>query len=300
MNRLMELTGITQKYKEKIVLADLSLSIFQHQIAALVGRNGSGKSTLLKIIAGLLKPEQGEINKLLHPLKVGYVPEVTPADLPFTPEEYLMHMGTIRGMDKQRLRNRIDVLIHTFHLQSDAHIKMNQFSKGMKQKVMIMQAMLEETDLLILDEPLSGLDPKAQLELEYVLLALKEKGLSILLTCHETKLLENVVDRMLLLQDHKIVEPALSNTSVQKINRLIFEISSQQTFEELLPFMEITQKSNIDSMIMRLEATIKEEHTDDLIRQLLLKQASIKQLMPLNKAKEAFYHNFLKREDHIL
>lgn len=123
MNRLMELTGITQKYKEKIVLADLSLSIFQHQIAALVGRNGSGKSTLLKIIAGLLKPEQGEINKLLHPLKVGYVPEVTPADLPFTPEEYLMHMGTIRGMDKQRLRNRIDVLIHTFHLQSDAHIK---------------------------------------------------------------------------------------------------------------------------------------------------------------------------------
>lgn len=300
MNRLMELTGITQKYKEKIVLADLSLSIFQHQIAALVGRNGSGKSTLLKIIAGLLKPEQGEINKLLHPLKVGYVPEVTPTDLPFTPEEYLMHMGTIRGMDKQRLRSRIDVLIHTFHLQSDAHIKMNQFSKGMKQKVMIMQAMLEETDLLILDEPLSGLDPKAQLELEYVLLALKEKGLSILLTCHETKLLENVVDRMLLLQDYKIVEPALSNTSVQKINRLIFEISSQQTFEELLPFMEITQKSNIDSMIMRLEATIKEEHTDDLIRQLLLKQASIKQLMPLNKAKEAFYHNFLKREDPIL
>ncbi|MGM9948867.1 MAG: ABC transporter ATP-binding protein [Lysinibacillus sp.] len=295
MNKIMEVTGLGKKYKDKMVFENLSLSIFQHQIVALVGSNGSGKSTLLKIIAGLAKPDEGDVNKLIHPLKIGYVPEVTPADLPFTPEEYLMHMGAIRGMDRQPLRERIDMLMTTFHLQHDAHLKMKHFSKGMKQKMMIIQALLEETDLLILDEPLSGLDPQAQMDVEQLLLALKERGLSIILTCHETKLLENVADRMLLLQHHQIVETTDLDTTGQKRNALIFEIPIQQTLNELLPFMEITQKGQVDAMAMRVEAIVKEEDTDDLIRHLLLKRASIKQLIPVNNTKEAFYRSFSKR-----
>ncbi len=300
MNKIMELTGITKKYKEKMVLDNLSLSIYQQQIAALVGSNGSGKSTLLKITAGLVKADRGAINKLIHPLKIGYVPEVTPADLPFTPEEYLMHMGTIRGMDKQLLKNRIEMLVHTFQLQSNIHIKMSRFSKGMKQKMMIMQAMLEETDLLILDEPLSGLDPKAQMDLEKLLLTLKEQGLSILLTCHETKLLENAVDRVLFLQNHQVIDSTLSTDTIQKVNKLIFEIPARQTFEELLSSMKITQKVHLTPMIIRVEAVVNEEATDDLIRQLLVKQASIKQLLPINEAKEAFYQGFFKQGDEKL
>ena len=299
MNKIMELTGIGKKYRGKTILENTSLSIFQHQIAALVGSNGSGKSTLLKIIAGLAKPDEGDINKLIHPLKIGYVPEVTPADLPFTPEEYLMHMGTIRGMGKPLLRKRIDLLISTFHLQSDAHLKMNHFSKGMKQKMMIIQALLEETDLLILDEPLSGLDPQAQMDVEQLLLALKNSGLSILLTCHETKLLENVADRMLSLQHHQVFDTTASDTASQKVNRLIFEIPGRKTFEELLSLMEVTQKSGMASGMMRVEATVKEEDTDDLLRQLLIRGASIKQLMPINNTKEAFYRSFFKQGDEL-
>ena len=299
MNKIMEVTGIEKKYRGKTILENTSLSIFQHQIVALVGSNGSGKSTLLKIIAGLAKPDEGDINRLIHPLKIGYVPEVTPADLPFTPEEYLMHMGTIRGMDKQLLRQRIDLLITTFHLQSDTSIKMNHFSKGMKQKMMIIQALLEETDLLILDEPLSGLDPQAQMDVEQLLLALKERGLSIILTCHETKLLENVADRMLLLQNHQVAEPTVPDMAGQKMNTLIFELPIQQTLKELLPFMKITQKDHVNPRVMRVVATVKEEDTDDVIRQLLSKRASIKQLMPVNNTKEAFYHSFFKRGDEL-
>lgn len=294
MKKIMELNGVTKKYKDKTVLANLSLSLFQQQIVALVGSNGSGKSTLLKIIAGLVKPEQGAINKLIRPVKIGYVPEVTPADLPFTPVEYLKFMGTIRGMDQQLLKSRIDMLIHTFHVQNDTDIKMSRFSKGMKQKIMIMQALLEETDLLILDEPLSGLDPQAQLDLEELLLSLKERGLSILLTCHETKLLENVVDRMLLLQDHQIIERAILPHSLKRMNQLIFEIPVQQSFEKWFSSIKITQKVHLTPSIMRVEAIVGEEVTDDLIRKLLVKQASIKQLLPVSEAKEIFYHSFFQ------
>ena len=300
MKRIMELTGITKKYKDKTVLDNLSLSLFQQQIVALVGSNGSGKSTLLKIIAGLVKPEQGTINNLIHPVKIGYVPEVTPANLPFTSVEYLKHMGTIRGMDQQLLKSRIDMLIHTFRVQNDTDIKMSRFSKGMKQKIMIMQALLEETDLLILDEPLSGLDPQAQLDLEELLLSLKEKGLSILLTCHETKLLENVVDRMLLLQDHQIIEHTILSHPIKKMNKLIFEVPVQQSFEKWFSTLTITQKAPVTPSIMRVEAIVSEETTDDLIRQLLVKQASIKQLLPVSEAKETFYHSFFKQGDETL
>ncbi|WP_431026881.1 ABC transporter ATP-binding protein [Lysinibacillus sp. LZ02] len=292
MTMIMQLKDVHKQYKNKKVLENISLSIFQGEIVALVGKNGSGKSTLLKIIGGLAKPDRGELNQCMQPLKIGYVPEVTPVDVRFTPEEYLLHMGTIRGMDKQQLRNRIDVLIHTFHLQSDTQTRMSHFSKGMKQKIMIMQAMLEETDLLILDEPLSGLDPKAQTDLEQLLLTLKERGLSIILTCHETKLLENVVDRVLLIKDCQLVQPNVLDEATEQMNQLIFEIPAQQSFKELLPFIEITKKSSLNAMVNRIEGIVKEENTDKMIRALILNEASIKQLLPINKKKESFYQNF--------
>ncbi|MFF5994942.1 ABC transporter ATP-binding protein [Lysinibacillus sp. KU-BSD001] len=292
MTMIMQLKNVHKQYKDKKVLENISLSIFQGEIVALVGKNGSGKSTLLKIIGGLARADRGELKQCIQPLKIGYVPEVTPVDVRFTPEEYLLHMGTIRGMNQQQLRNRIDVLIHAFHLQNDVKTRMSHFSKGMKQKTMIMQAMLEETDLLILDEPLSGLDPTAQADLEQLLLTLKERGLSIILTCHETKLLENAVDRVLFIKDCQLVETNVAYEATEQMNQLIFEISIQQSCKELLPFIEITKQSSLNAKVNRIEAMLKEENTDKVIRALILKEASIKQLLPINTKKESFYQNF--------
>ena len=292
MKTIMVVQNITKRYKNKKILDTTSFSICANQIVALVGKNGSGKSTLLKMIGGLVTPDSGTILKNIQPLKIGYVPEVTPSNILFSPEDYLFHMGRIRGLPKKQLQHRIDDLLDIFNLQDSRKIRIPVFSKGMKQKVMIMQALLEETDLLILDEPLSGLDPKAQSDLEDTLLILKDKGLSIILTCHETKLLEKIVDKILLINDYQVIQTTtMLNLSHQK-NSLIFEIPNQVSLDELRPFIEIVHISPKNSKIHEVKVIVKQEDTDIILLELLNRNASIKQLQHINQVKEDFYKQF--------
>lgn len=292
MNTIMEIKNISKQYRGKKILENATFSICANQIIALVGKNGSGKSTLLKIIAKLVDADSGSIVKHRQSLKIGYVPEVTPSHILFTPEEYLYHMGSIRGMTKKQLQQRINDLLELFHLQDARNIRIDNFSKGMKQKVMIMQAMLEDTDLLILDEPLSGLDPKAQSDLEETLSILKDRGLSIVLTCHETKLLQHLVDTVLVIQNNKVIQSDSTHKRITSKNKLIFEISSEELVDNLLPILEIQQQSLLNNGCFEVITFIKAQDTDPVLLELLHKKASIKQLIPINEKEEQFYTHF--------
>ncbi|MFJ8087880.1 ABC transporter ATP-binding protein [Lysinibacillus sp. NPDC095746] len=292
MNTIMEIQNISKQYKGKKILENATFSICANQIIALVGKNGSGKSTLLKIIAELVDADSGSIVKHRQSLKIGYVPEVTPSHILFTPEEYLYHMGRIRGMARKQLQLKINELLKLFNLQDARNIRIVNFSKGMKQKVMIMQAMLEDTDLLILDEPLSGLDPKAQSDLEETLSILKDKGLSIVLTCHETKLLQHLVDTVLVIQNNKIIQADSFNKKDIQKNKLIFEISNDKLLDNLLPFLEIQRQSLLNNGCHEVITVIKTEDTDLVLLDLLQKKASIKKLIPINQKEEQFYTHF--------
>jgi len=292
MNTIMEIQNISKQYRGKTILESATFSICANQIIALVGKNGSGKSTLLKIIAELVDADSGSIVKHRQSLKIGYVPEVTPSHILFTPEEYLYHMGSIRGMTKKQLQQKINELLELFHLQEARNIRIVNFSKGMKQKVMIMQAMLEDTDLLILDEPLSGLDPKAQSDLEETLSILKAKGLSIVLTCHETKLLQHLVDTVLVIQNSRVIQVESFNKKDRPKNKLTFEISNAQLLDDLFPFLEIQQQSLLHNGCYKVIAVIKTEDTDQVLLDLLQKKASTNQLIPLNQKEEQFYTHF--------
>lgn len=292
MNTIMEIQNISKQYRGKEILENATFSICANQIIALVGKNGSGKSTLLKIIAELVDADSGSIVKHRQSLKIGYVPEVTPSHILFTPEEYLYHMGRIRGMTKKQLQQKTNDLLELFHLQEARNIRINNFSKGMKQKVMIMQAMLEDTDLLILDEPLSGLDPKAQSDLEETLSILKDKGLSIVLTCHETKLLQHLVDTVLVIQNNKVIQADSLNKNDTPKTNLIFEISSEKLLDNLSPTLKIQQQRLLINGCHEVIAVINTEDTDQVLLNLLHKKASIKQLMPINQKEEQFYTHF--------
>ncbi|MEY9970550.1 ABC-2 type transport system ATP-binding protein [Lysinibacillus sp. RC46] len=292
MNTIMEIQNISKQYRGKRIIENATFSICANQIIALVGKNGSGKSTLLKIIAELVDADSGSIVKHRQSLKIGYVPEVTPSHILFTPEEYLYYMGSIQGMAKKQLQQKINELLELFHLQEARNIRIVNFSKGMKQKVMIMQAMLEDTDLLILDEPLSGLDPKAQSDLEETLSILKDKGLSIVLTCHETKLLQHLVDTVLVIQNNKVIQADSFNKNDIKKNKLTFEISNDKLLDDLFPFLEIQHRSLLNNGCHEVITVIKTEDTDQVLLDLLQKKACIKQLIPINQKEEQFYTHF--------
>lgn len=246
----------------------------------------------MKMIGGFIKPDSGKILKHQAPLNIGYVPEVVPADIPFTLEEFLSYMGKIRGMKKDQLQQRINDLLDTFHMKKARKLRIYDFSKGMRQKAIIMQAMLEETDLLILDEPLSGLDPKAQNDLEEIeiLFTLKRKGISIILTCHESKLLNRLVDRVLFMKDHKIFPMPSFHENIEERNRIVFEIPEQSLIEELSEIMPIQQEHRLNNGLNEVEAIVKRKNTEKILLELIQRGASIRRVEPMNGMKTEIYN----------
>lgn len=154
---LVELKGIQKKYGKSLILDNIDLSIPEGEALAIVGGNGTGKSTLLKIIAGFISHTAGTIQRKEH-IQIGYVPEHFPEGIRFTLEDYLYHLGRIHGLSTKYVKDKIPLLLERFHLLHARHSVVRNFSKGMKQKTGIMQALLTDVHLLILDEPLSGLD----------------------------------------------------------------------------------------------------------------------------------------------
>jgi len=187
-------------------------------------------------------------------------------------------------MTKKHLLQKIEELLDMFQLKEAQNTRIVHFSKGMKQKVMIMQAMLEETDLLIMDEPLSGLDAKAQNDFEQILAKVRDQGLSIILTCHETKLLENLVDSVLLIQDNQIIQE--KELDSYPMHRLIFEIASLSLLDEISPFMEIQQKRSLVNGHYEIVTIVQAKDSDQILLKLLQKNASIKYLATVNYKKE--------------
>lgn len=183
-NTLITLSGVTKIYGRRAVLNEVSLSVEEGTATALIGRNGSGKSTLLAVMAGLLKLSSGVLRQSPPRLRIGYAPEAfTGTKLPA--EQYLRHMGRISGIPPAPLERQITELLEAFHLQPFRKEPVVSFSKGMLQKVNLIQSLLGEPQLLLLDEPLSGLDLPAQYTLIDRLQELKRKGTALVLSVHE-------------------------------------------------------------------------------------------------------------------
>lgn len=290
----IELKNITKKFKNISVLEGVSLSIPSREITAIVGKNGSGKSTLLKMIGGLTKPDSGQIIfRNGEPVRIGYVPEVTPVVIPFTPREYLTYMGKIRGLPIDWLQKRINSLLEIFYMVENQNTRIEHFSKGMKQKVIIMQAMLEETDLLIMDEPLSGLDLNAQTEFERLLISLKERDISVILTCHETKLLEKVVDRILVIHQCQITYTRNQQIEDEPMNRIVFELSNTVSLNLLREKVTIVKEKETSSGHRLIELSVTKEQTNKIVKEFLDRGATIQLLEPLVRENH-FYDSFKK------
>ncbi|WP_339321270.1 ABC transporter ATP-binding protein [Paenibacillus sp. FSL W8-0194] len=219
---LIEIRNASKTFGRRKVLQDISLEVMQGEGIALIGRNGSGKSTLLRLLAGLTQPTSGtrEVRQGRNG-SVGYVPERFPP-LPFTPWDYLTNVAAVRGMDKHAAEDEIYDLLQQLDMEHALHVKMNRFSKGMLQKINLIQGMLGHPDLLLLDEPLSGLDVKAQENLLQLLLTRKREGSAIVMSVHESKLIERAADRVLLIRDGQVAEETREKRpAFQEIARIV-------------------------------------------------------------------------------
>ena len=215
----------------------VSFSINRGKIYGLVGENGAGKTTTIKLIMGLVKPTSGEIMlnlKAAYPdyyKKIGYVPEKVVLYDEMLPLEYLMYMAAMSGIEKSKAMQGAGQLLKEFDLESASGKKTKTFSSGMKQKLLIAQALLHEPEVLVLDEPTNALDPIGQKQLLDLLKRLaKEKGTTVIISSHHMEELELIVDSVLIFDKGRLVLESYikSLKKNQKAGKSLWEIVTEK------------------------------------------------------------------------
>lgn len=201
-------------FGKKTVLHGVSFEVGAGQIAGYVGPNGAGKTTTMRLLTGTLKPDAGRVlvagvDVVANPLdakrRFGFVPEHGHLYESFTPEEYLLFIGRMYGLDERAATSRIGALLRYWKLDGEARRKMVGFSKGMKQKVLLSAALLHEPPVLLLDEPLSGLDAEAVLLVRALLRRWADTGRTVLYSSHILDAVERIADRVVIIRDGQII-----------------------------------------------------------------------------------------------
>ena len=191
--------NLVKNFKDKKAVNDLSFTVEQGEVFALLGNNGAGKTTTIKMILGLLKIDGGSI-EVKEGIRIGYSPD-TPYFPPFlTGRETLEYYAGISKMDKATRDERISLMLKTVGLE-DSKTKVSKYSKGMTQRLALAQALLEDPELLILDEPTAGLDALGRIEIIELIKKLKEMGKTIVLNSHILSDIERVCDRGIIMKN---------------------------------------------------------------------------------------------------
>lgn len=214
MEPIIRLEQLHKNYGSKQVLKGINLSIFPGQVIGYIGANGAGKSTTVKILCGLISDFEGTVevagidirkDPLAVKRKIGYVPELAELYDVLTPREYLQLMADLYELPKELADQRIERMLAAFGLENNIDQRMDSFSKGMKQKVLISSGLLHNPDIIILDEPLSGLDANTVIIIKDLIARLAQEGKTIFYCSHMMDVVEKVSDRIILINEGKVV-----------------------------------------------------------------------------------------------
>ena len=210
----IEADHLSKFYGKVLGLNDLSMTVGPGEVRGLLGQNGSGKSTLMKSLTGLVRPTSGrakilglDVQKQPKEIRrlIGYVPE-TPRLYEFlTATEYLDFIADVRGLAYEEKKVRISRLIDALDLEGKQGVTISGYSQGMKQKVALMGAILHHPRVLLLDEPLNGLDPKSARVVKELLHSLAKEGVTTIFSTHILEIAEAVCDKLTILQNGRVL-----------------------------------------------------------------------------------------------
>lgn len=211
---MLKIEHLTKKYGEKTAVEDLSLHILKGEIYGFIGHNGAGKTTTLKSIVGILQFEEGEIridgdsiqeNPLACKKKIAYIPDNPDLYEFMTGVKYLHFIADIFGVDEQTRRERIRKYADLFEITSDLAQPIAAYSHGMKQKLAIIAAWIHNPELIIMDEPFVGLDPKASHILKGMMREVCDEGGAIFFSTHVLEVAEKLCDKVAIIKNGKLI-----------------------------------------------------------------------------------------------
>ncbi|GFR34216.1 ABC transporter ATP-binding protein [Thermobrachium celere] len=253
MEDVIVVENLFMDYGSGDVLKGISFKVPKGQIVGYIGPNGAGKSTTIRIFLGMTSGYRGTVkifgedirDKYEYKRRIGYVPEIVEFYDSLTPIEYLNFIGSIYGLEENRLNNKIDELLNLFDLYEVRNTRISSFSKGMKQKLAIISSIIHNPDLIFFDEPITGLDANSAMVFKEMMQALKKEGKTIFYSSHIMEVVEKVSDRIILLNDGQIV----ADGNFYELKKKVVGSSLEDIFNTLTGF---TNHSEIASKVVEI------------------------------------------------
>ncbi len=235
---MIDARGLTRKFDGKVAVDHISFAVPRGQICGYLGPNGAGKTTTVKMLTGMIRPTDGSafiggmdiVEEALAVKKIiGYVPESGALYENLTPEEYLWMVGSLYHLPEDVLEEKIGDFLRLFKLNEVRNDRMTTFSKGMKQKVVISAALLHNPEVIFFDEPLNGVDANTALLLKELIRRLADQGKTIFYCSHILEVVEKICDRVLIINEGKIV----ADGSIEKLRQMTRQSSLEGIFSQV-------------------------------------------------------------------
>jgi ABC-2 type transport system ATP-binding protein len=245
-DKAIVLRGIAKAFAGHVAVRDLSLEVPRGSVFGLLGPNGAGKTTTLRMILNILGPDRGEIEILGQPAdhaardRIGYMPEERGLYPRMVLEEQLVFMAAIKGVPRREAERRLAPWLERLGLADWRKRKTNELSKGMQQKAQFVATVLHEPDVLIMDEPMSGLDPVGMDVMRDVMLDLRRRGTTIVLSSHQMDTVERLCDRVALInRGEKVLDGSVAEVKARHgKNTVVLAYDGDGSFLAGLPEVE--------------------------------------------------------------
>jgi ABC-2 type transport system ATP-binding protein len=235
---MLQLSHLHKRYAGIPAVDDVSFSALRGEVTGYLGPNGSGKSTTMKMITGLISPSRGEVLFEGEPIgrdphrykqRLGYVPEEPYLYTHLSGLEYLVMVGQLRGLPDKAAKERIHGLLQAFGIHGDRDVQISSYSKGMRQKVLLSAALMHNPELILLDEPFSGLDVGTSLILRSLIEELAARGKVVLFSSHELEMVERLCKHIVILHHGKVV----ADDSIENLRALMSLPTLEGIFSQL-------------------------------------------------------------------
>jgi ABC-2 type transport system ATP-binding protein len=300
----IEVENITKEFvlrfglKKVMALEQLNLSVKKGEVFGYIGPNGAGKTTTLKILMGLIMPTRGNATIFGEPIssikvkeKIGFLPEGPYFYSYLTAGEFLLFYGKLFGFDKLYLSKKIDELLDLVELKPKKNTPLRYFSKGMLQRIGLAQALINDPDLVVLDEPMSGLDPLGRARVRDIILQLRDRGKTILFSSHILSDVETICSRIGIISKGKLRETgtidSLLKNNIKEIEIVAVDLNSE----------EIQNIKKIGAKVVNLNDTIMITAPDQIKRDAILGIVSAKsgRLQSVENRRETLEDLFMKK-----
>lgn len=284
--------------KKKKILKGISLSVNQGEIFGYLGPNGSGKTTTIKCILGLIFPDKGKIELFGHPYlslrakaRTGFLPENPYFYDHLKASEFLDFYGQLFSMKKKEREDKIKYLLHMVGLEQSTDLQLRKFSRGMLQRIGLAQALLNDPSLVLLDEPLGGLDPLGRKEIRDVIVKLKEEGKTVFLSSHILQDIEMICDRVAILVNGEIVnQGTLKDLISEKILFTEIELSGVEEKELKNLGESLTEKAG--RILLRV---FEEENVEKVLELVQSRKGKVHSLIPRTETLEDLFVGMVKQ-----